>query len=285
LALSESFETPSAALARSSQPPHEVSAMGEQGSSASSSALLEAPRRLSNPPPKPSRPVSRAALRNALSNLDEPSPPTGVDLRVVLGAPPGIDDLAFADGLGVGASGVDASGVDASGVDASGVDASGVDAGAEQPFETLSASSGPGPVNAAPAPLQDEPASDESASRAVHVLDGQVQASMLSLAHGEIRHGLLGLAEAARSARKLGPERACGARLSLAAGLVKAGCPREALAEALEAYGYAVSAEDESLQRACGKLLLQLSESHGSTAAAQAWREVVAPSNGSDTGV
>ncbi len=226
---------------RVSQPPPVPPVAGERRLSnpPPKPSLSEVPRRLSNPPPKPSRAPSRAAFDEAATNLDDPSPPSGVDLVAVLGAPPtGAED----EGGGISVD------------------------------------------EKTPPQVQDAARDDEERASVVDAvaIERQVEAAMAALARGEVQGGLLGLAEAARCARKLGPQRACGARLSLAAGLVKAGRPREALAEALDAYAYAKQAQDESQLRACGKLLQQLAESHGSEAAAEPWRRVVARADGAE---
>ncbi len=94
------------------------------------------------------------------------------------------------------------------------------------------------------------------------------------LAVGEMEAGLLRLHEAVALAAAEGPAQESRARLTLAAGLVKAGRSRQALLEAMQALAFARSAADAEGERACSRLLAQLARSADRDDIGQKWDEL-----------
>ncbi len=95
--------------------------------------------------------------------------------------------------------------------------------------------------------------------------------AMANLVRGESAEALRALRAAQQGSLDSSPSEQCRARLALAVGLSASGRPREAFIEALHALARSREGRDERGERACARLLAQLSRSFDEPEAAETW--------------
>ena len=101
--------------------------------------------------------------------------------------------------------------------------------------------------------------------------------ALSALARGEMGNALRLLRGANERAKKGDPQECCRAALGLAIGLAAAGREQDALLETLRALAKAREVKDPRGERACARMLSQLSRGAGDERAAQVWDDLIAP--------